>query len=100
MKIVSINNAPAVSDDDGAPRADVTDIGKILDRIDECNGRNDALRTYILALRDLQRANDRYAIGTGDDTAIDHAQAKVGKAFDALIVAEVSLNGGLNDFAK
>jgi hypothetical protein len=81
MKIVSINSTPTVADDDGAIRGDVTDIGKILNNVDEANGRNDALRAYIYALRDLQRAHDRAA-----------AKAAVAKAFDRLIVAEFSLN--------
>ena len=39
MKIISINNAPAVRNGDGSIRGDVTDIGKILDNIDQANGR-------------------------------------------------------------
>jgi hypothetical protein len=94
MKIVSINTAPTVCEDYGGIRGDVTDIGKIIDNIDQAEGRNDALRAYIYALRDLQRAHDRYAIAEGDLAAIDHAQAEVAKAFDRLIVAEFLLNRG------
>ena len=54
--IVSINNAPAVIDQDLVMRADVTDLNQIIANIDDCNGRNDALRAYIYALRDLARA--------------------------------------------
>ena len=39
LKIVSINDTPTLSDGDGAIRGDLTDIGKILDNIDEANGR-------------------------------------------------------------
>ena len=90
LKIVTIKNSPTVCDEDGAIRGDVTDIGKILDNIDQAYGRNDALRIYIYALRDLQRANDRYVI-YGED-AVDTAQTAVAKAFDRLIVAEFYLN--------
>ena len=93
MKIVSINTAPKVTNADGIIRGDVTDLGKILNSIDEANGRNDALRAYIYALRDLQRANDEYAICGTDGSAINHAKAVVREAFHRLTVAEVSLNG-------
>ena len=63
MKIVSINNSPTVRNDDGGIRHDVTDLGKIIDNVDECNGRNDCLRAYVYALRDLQRAHDEFAFG-------------------------------------
>jgi hypothetical protein len=92
MKIVSINSTPTVADDDGAIRGDVADIGKILNNVDEANGRNDALRAYIYALRDLQRANDQFAIIGRDGAAIDQARAAVANAFDRLIAAEFSLN--------
>jgi hypothetical protein len=92
MNIISINASPTVCDDAGNIRGDVTDIGKILDNVDQAEGRNDALRAYIYALRDLQRANDRYACFGGDGTAIDQAQTAVCEAFDRLIVAEFLLN--------
>jgi hypothetical protein len=66
--------------------------------VDEANGRNDALRAYIYALRDLQRAHDRSGIAYEDGRAkansadIAAAKAAVAKAFDRLIVAEFSLN--------
>jgi len=91
MKVVSINAAPSVVDQDGSIRDNVTDLNKILDSIDACNGRNDALRAYVYALRDLQRANDQFAFD-GDGDAIDQAQIAVANAFDRLIVAEFSLN--------
>jgi len=94
MKVVSINSTPTVCDADGGIRHDVTDLGKIIDNIDECCGRNDALRAYIYALRDLQWANNQFAYD--DETAIDRAQAAVREAFDRLIVAEFSLNRDLS----
>jgi hypothetical protein len=90
MKIVSISNSPTVCDGDGSIRGDVTDLNRILDSIDQ-EGRNDAVRAYIYALRDLQRAHDRHAF-FGDNTAIDPAQTAVAAAFDRLILAEFSLN--------
>jgi hypothetical protein len=91
MKIVRINNVPRVCDEDGTIRGDVTDLNKILHNIDPCNGCNDALRAYIYALRDLQRAHCELAYdGTLDD--IDRAEAAVAVAFDRLVVAEFSLN--------
>ena len=92
MKIVSINESPAHEDDDGCIRAELTDIGKIIDRIDDVEGRNDALKAYIYALRDLQRANDRYASVGCDGAEVDQAQAKVAREFDRLIAAEFRLN--------
>jgi hypothetical protein len=92
-KIVAMNNrGPSVCDDDGCLRSDITDIANIIGNLDEANGRNDALRCYILALRDLQRAHDRHA-ALGDDAEIDAAQAAVAAAFRRLIVAEFSLWG-------
>ena len=97
MKIVSMNTAPTVCNDDGSIRGDVTDLNKILDNIDQAFGRNDALRNYIYALRDLQRANDQFgfaAYGTAEQKheRIDQARAAVVAAFDRLIVLEFSLN--------
>jgi hypothetical protein len=90
--MLNINESPTLEDEDGCIRAELKDIGKIIDRIDESEGRNDALKAYIYALRDLQRANDRYA-GVGcDDAEVEQAQAKVARAFDRLIVAEFMLN--------
>ena len=91
LKIVSINNAPTVCDNDGSIRGDVTDVNQILNNIDTAEGRNDALRAYIYALRDLQRAHNHFAT-EGQDTGIDQAESTVAKAFDRLIVAEFSLN--------
>jgi hypothetical protein len=79
-------------DADGCIRADLKDIGKIIDRIDKSEGRNDALKAYVYALRDLQRANDRFAGPGGDLAEVDQAQAKVAREFDRLIAAEFMLN--------
>jgi hypothetical protein len=94
MKIVNINTAPTVCDADGMIRPDVTDINKILDNIDQAEGRNDALRAYIYALRDQQHAIDQssFADTVDADGKIDRARAAVAEAFDRLIVAEFSLN--------
>ena len=89
MKIVSINRAPTVCDVDGHIKSDVTSLDAIVANIDTARGRNDALRAYIYALRDLQVANNNFPY-----SAADQAQAAVAKAFDALIVAEFSLNRG------
>jgi hypothetical protein len=62
MKIVAINNSSTVRNEDGTIRGDMTDLNKILDSIDEAEGRNDAPRAYIYALRDLQRAHDQHTI--------------------------------------
>jgi hypothetical protein len=98
MKIVSISNSPTVCDNDGFIKGTVTDLNKILDYIDPIEGRNDAIRTYIYALRDLQRAIDLSGICHEDGRPktnladIDAARAAVAAAFDRLIVAEFSLN--------
>lgn len=92
---MKINESSTLEDADGCIRAELTDIGKIIDRIDKSEGRNDALKAYIYALRDLQRANDRFAIVAGTDCGaaeVDHAQAKVAREFDRLIAAEFRLN--------
>jgi hypothetical protein len=93
MKLVSINSAPTVVDEAGGIRPDVTSLDTILNHIDHCNGRNDAVRAYIYALRDLQVAHDEGPYAEEDtDAAIDRAHAAVNKAFDDLIVAEFSIN--------
>ena len=92
MKIVSINDAPAVRDTDGILRCELTDLSRIIDNIDTAEGRNDALRAYIYALRDLQHAHD-VSIYEKNDAEIDAAQALVAKTFDQLIVAQLALNG-------
>jgi hypothetical protein len=99
MKIVSINSAPTVCNEDGDIRGDVTSLDHILNHIDHCNGRNDALRAYIYALRDLQYAhNESMYVDSGvTDADIDRAQAAVAECFDRLIVAEFSLNRGHDD---
>ena len=87
MKIISINRAPTVCNADGAIRPDVTSLDAIVANIDPAMGRNDALRAYIFALRDLQVANSHFPYSTADA-----AQAAVAKAFDRLIAAEFRLN--------
>jgi hypothetical protein len=93
MKIISINESPTLEDDDGAIRADLKDIGKIISRIDSCEGRNDALIAYVYALRDLQRAHDLNCVCSADcSPEIEKAQAKVEREFDRLIIAQFTLN--------
>jgi hypothetical protein len=76
-----------------ASRSDITDLGKIVDAIDTAAGRNDALKAYVFALRDLQHAHDAGCYEPNDDlTEIDAAQARVAQTFDALIVAQFSLD--------
>ena len=80
-------------DEDGCIRPDLTDFNAIIDNIDTAEGRNDALRAYILALRDLQHAHNEFALyGTVTAEAIGRAQAAVEAAFTRLIVAQFSLN--------
>jgi hypothetical protein len=88
MKIVSIN-APKVRDVDGIMKGDVIDLNRIIAGIDEANGRNDDLRGYIYALRDLQRAHDSFAICGREN--VDRAEAAVRNAFARLTFSELSL---------
>ena len=90
MKIVAINSSPTVCDDYGV-RGDVTSLDKILSSIDGAAGRNDCIRAYVYALRDLQRAHDLFVHGDATDAEVDAAQATVAAAFRRLIVAEFSL---------
>ena len=73
---------------DGRIDKAATDLTEIVGLLDEAEGRNDALRAYIFALRDLQWLHNE----DGTDAEIDAAQRAVNVAFDALIVAEFSLN--------
>jgi hypothetical protein len=75
-------------------RVDETDLNRILDQIDTAEGRNDALRDYIHALRDLQWAHNWYATDGGDsaDSEVEGAQAAVNEAFDRLILAQRTLS--------
>jgi hypothetical protein len=91
MKIVSINDTPTVCNEDGVIRGNVTDLNRILDNIDAARGLPDAIRNYVLALRDLQRSNDEFAFDAGDGSAIDQAEAAVAEAFESLIIAQRSL---------
>jgi hypothetical protein len=90
VKIVSINDAQAVCDYSGI-RGEVTDLNRILNNIDEAEGRNDRLREYIYALRDLQRAYNISAF-ENNDADIHKARRAVREAFDRLILAEFTLN--------
>jgi hypothetical protein len=91
-KIVSINNSPAVIDEDFVMRADVTDLNQIIANIDDCNGRNDALRAYIYALRDLARVVGLTQYPDGPTRAdLNAAQATVTQTFHRLIFTELSL---------
>ena len=112
MKIVSINRAPTVSDND--LNRIITDIGMAEGHHrnnDVLRARNDALRAYIYALRDRQRADAQYdyiysdesasAYPTADDVNkaltsvwddVNKAQAAVERAFERLIVCQFALN--------
>jgi hypothetical protein len=80
-------------DDNGCIRPDVTDLNAILYHIDDAAGRNDALRAYIYALRDLGRAVGLSAyIGKEADPAIDRAQAAIDRTFARLMMAQFELN--------
>jgi hypothetical protein len=97
MKIVSINNNPSACDGDCCIRPDVKNLDAIVANIDTAEGRNDALRAYVYALRDLQVAYDATGFADGGSPedkkkAIDMAKAAVNKAFDRLIFCEFSLN--------
>jgi hypothetical protein len=108
MKIIAINDAPTVSN---------KDLNRILANIGGAEGRNndvlrarnDALRAYIYALRDRQRADAQYdyiysdesAYPTADDVNkaltsvwddVNKAQAAVERAFEHLIVCQFALN--------
>lgn len=94
MKIIAINSAPTVRSED-VLRGDITDLNLILANIDTVCGRNAALRVYIYALRDLQRAHERCATdGSATDDDIDKAQATVERAFERLIVCQFAINRG------
>jgi hypothetical protein len=84
--------------EDDLIRVDETDLNRILDNIDRAEGRNDALRDYIYALRDLQWAHNWFAMNGGDsaDREIDGAQRAVNEAFDRLIRAQLALSRELN----
>jgi hypothetical protein len=75
-------------------RIDETDLNRILDKIDGTEGRNDALRDYIYALRDLQWAHNWSATTAADraDAEIYGAQRAVNDAFDRLIRAQRALS--------
>jgi hypothetical protein len=88
-------------DEDGLIRSDVTDLNAILDNIDECSGRNDALRAYIYALRDLQHAHNSSAfVGGATDEDIKRAMDHVRSTFAHLIVTQTALNYGCSGDAE
>jgi hypothetical protein len=84
-------NETSPVDADGHIRPDVIDLNAILDNIDADFGRNDAIRTYILALRDLEYACGRTSYHENTD-AICKAHDAVDKAFSRLVFAQYSLN--------
>ena len=95
-RLQGINDAPTVSDYSGI-RRDVTDLNQILNNIDTVEGRNDYLREYIYALRDLQHAHNRSVFagedgegGSNDD--IDRAYDAVNEAFGRLVIAQLTLS--------
>jgi hypothetical protein len=77
---------------DGIMPAGVADLNYIVSHIDEERGHAAALRAYILALRDLQHANDKYAMLGGDAGEIDAAQHRVCLAFGRLATAQMLLS--------
>ena len=85
-----------VVDEDGTLLADVTDLNAIVDHIDPCNGRNAALRAYIYALRDLQRAHVAHSVyGEATEAELYRANTNVVEAFQRLIDAQFSLSDEL-----
>ena len=79
MNMKAINSEGC--NEDGAIYPDVTSLDLILKHIDKCNGRNDALRAYIYALRDLQWAHNEFAAyGTVEVAVVDQAEAAVREA--------------------
>jgi hypothetical protein len=105
MRIISISNAPNVCNEDGVIRRDVTDLNRILDRIDPVEGRNDCIREYIYALRDLQRAHE--LSGFCDlspqekrEADIDKAQIAVDLAFTDLMIAQERLSAEIRPRRK
>jgi hypothetical protein len=87
--LVHISAAPSVHDADGVLRRQCTDLNRIIASLDEAEGRNDALIAYIFALRDLQHANDAYAL-TGESSGDDVARAEIAvkEAFAELAAAQ------------
>jgi hypothetical protein len=105
MKIIAINDAPTVSD---------AELNKIVTRItggaegrDVVRARNNALRAYIFALRDLERAGAQRDIINADESltrddyfkarnamqvVIDEAIDAVERAFEHLVVCQFALN--------
>jgi hypothetical protein len=88
-------------DEDGTILADVTDLTAIVDHIDTTEGRNDALRAYIYALRDLQRAHVAYSVyGEATEAELYRANTNVVEAFERLIDAQFSLSDELPTCAR
>jgi hypothetical protein len=103
IKIIAINDAPTVSD---------AELNKIVTRItggaegrDVVRARNNALRAYIFALRDLERAqrdiinadesltrDDYFKARNAMQVVIDEAIDAVERAFERLIVCQFALN--------
>jgi hypothetical protein len=89
-----ISAAPSVHDVDGVLRRQCTDLNRIVGALDEAEGRNNALIAYVYALRDLQHANDAYAL-TGESSGDDVARAEIAvkEAFAELAAAQRRLAG-------
>ena len=107
MKIIAINDAPTVSNKD--LNRILANIGGAEGNNDVLRARNDALRAYIYALRDRQRADAQYDYIYSDESAhltaddvnkaatsvwddVNKAQAAVERAFEHLIVCQFALN--------
>jgi hypothetical protein len=79
--------APAEIELDGTE----TDLNLIIDNIDGVCGRNDALREYIYALRDLQRAHNEGAYEHVPTAVYVEAEARVVAAFEWLALRQREL---------
>ena len=82
---------PEVCDEHHFIKRTLTDLQKIVDNIDDTEGRNDALRAYIYALRDLQNAHTLGAYEE-NDAELYAAHRRVVETFDELIAAQSRLN--------
>jgi hypothetical protein len=87
----NFDNDSEVCDEYHFIKRTLTDLQKIVDNIDDTEGRNDALRAYIYALRDLQNAHTLNAYEE-NNAGIDAAHRRVVETFDELIAAQSRLN--------
>jgi hypothetical protein len=72
--------------------ADCTDLNTIVNWIDNCEGRNAALKKYIYALRDVSRAHSLSLQGEATDGEVDAAEARATVAFNKLITCQHRLD--------